>query len=216
MALTFWAAIGDILLLIVQRTALGVSYCAPVKLSWIFLVPLAAGWVSEWRAEEILRAKVSKEVEHLPAVYLICWSTSPLTAPACGTQEGSALTTRRPLGTEPCWPHPKWWEREAGGSHWKTERFLIPAFMHLSNLAERERGSKCSPLLPGIGSHLKHIHYGEECCCGRNVKWLRNETCQQYISLSQMTSQGLMLHKPNSRALWKGISLISVEDGFLS
>lgn len=36
------------------------------------------------------------------------------------------------------------------------------------------------------------------------------------IYIYQMTSQGLMLHKPNSRALCKGISLISAEDGFLS
>lgn len=36
------------------------------------------------------------------------------------------------------------------------------------------------------------------------------------IYIYQITAQGLMLHKPNSRALCEGISLISAEDGFLS
>lgn len=60
-----------------------------------------------------------------------------------------------------------------------TNGFLFSS--QLSNLADRG-GSKCSPWLPGIDSHLKHICYGEQCHCGGNVKWLCNETCQQNIS----------------------------------
>lgn len=50
----------------------------------------------------------------------------------------------------------------------------------LSNLAERG-GSKSSSWLAGIDSLLKHVCYSERCPSGGNVKWLRNETCQQNI-----------------------------------
>lgn len=60
----------------------------------------------------------------------------------------------------------------------ETNGFLFSS--QLSNLAGRG-GSRCSPWLPGIDSHLKHVCYGEQCRCGGNVKWLPNETCQQNI-----------------------------------
>lgn len=82
----------------------------------VFLCPLLPGeWMEGWRD---IKSKglqggwapafsVLDLLEHLTS----CTSTS------CGTQEGSAPITSRPLGTEPCWALRKWWESEVGRSH---------------------------------------------------------------------------------------------------
>lgn len=100
----------------------------------VFLYPFLPGeWMKGWRD---LKSKglqggwvpvfgVLDLLEHLTSCTSTCTS--------CGTQEGSARITSRPLGTEPCWALRKWWESEVGRSRCDSQLKQLD-FSSLPNL----------------------------------------------------------------------------------
>lgn len=134
--------------------------------------------VSEWMAEGKLRAwrlsSCLKCTSFVQAPYL--YATTHYVS--CSTQEGPALATSRPPGTEPCWAHHEWWVREVTGITLsfpaKTNSFLFsPQPSRFLSLQTKKAVNAllCCPALTHTSSTFIMVR---QCCCGRNVKWLCN------------------------------------------